>query len=215
MYLFWIIAFIYSTSVISRYAAVRKTWPNKKRRLVEERMRKNRKRILTRKKIALAIFQTRRLMANDTDRSHMVRATYLIASASNEEKWSSGVTNGQTLILIVSHEIYLSDTRAPHFRNSRVAGAAYNCRLSNLRFKASPCDLNVRSDATRPSKKKDSLSRFSSFATVSVDCAKAIFHTWHERTWSPANWRIIRAKWEFKWETFLTNYYLIVIILGK
>jgi len=41
----------------------------------------------------------------------MVRATYLITPASNEEKWSS-VTNGRTLILIVPHEIYLSDTRA-------------------------------------------------------------------------------------------------------
>lgn len=40
----------------------------------------------------------------------MVRVTYLIASASNKEKWSS-VTNGRTLILIVSHEIYLSDMR--------------------------------------------------------------------------------------------------------
>lgn len=71
----------------------------------------------------------------------MVRATYLIASASNEEKWNSGVTNGRTLIPIVSHEIYLSDTRAPHFRDSRAAGATYNCRLEfaiqsvSVRFK--------------------------------------------------------------------------------
>lgn len=84
-------------------------------------------------------------MANDRPVSHMVRATYLIASASNEEKWNSGVTNGRTLIPIVSREIYLSDLRTPHFRDSRVARAAYNCL--NLRFKASPCDLNVRNDA--------------------------------------------------------------------
>lgn len=48
---------------------------------------KNEKIENTRKKIALAIFRRAR---NDlwltTNRPHMVRATYLIASASNEEK---------------------------------------------------------------------------------------------------------------------------------
>lgn len=56
-------------------------------------------------------------MANDTDRSHTVRATYLIASASNEEKWSSGVTNGRTLILIVSlWDLFIRHTRASFSR---------------------------------------------------------------------------------------------------
>lgn len=79
------------------------------RRLIKV-LRKYKKIENTRKKIALAIFQAHATTYSwlTTNRPHMVRATYLIASASNEEKWSN-VTNGRTLILIVSYEIYLSD----------------------------------------------------------------------------------------------------------
>lgn len=63
----------------------------------------------------------------------MVRATYLIASASNEEKWSS-VTNGRTLILIVSHEIYLSDTRVHFIFEILAQRPAYNCICDSKRL---------------------------------------------------------------------------------
>lgn len=71
----------------------------------------------------------------------MVRATYLIASASNEEKWSS-VTNGRTLILIVSHENYLSDMRTRLIFETLVlserdiiAGVQFAIQSAFVRFK--------------------------------------------------------------------------------
>lgn len=78
-----------------------------KRGLIEEE-RENRKH--TKENSTCNVSDARDDLWLTTNRSHMIRATYLIALASNEEKWSS-VTNGRTLILIVSHEIYLSDMR--------------------------------------------------------------------------------------------------------
>jgi len=80
----------------------------------------------------------------------MARATYLIASASKEEKWSS-VTNGRTLILIVSFSLSFSLSfsrgilfigHACRFRNSvlsawRIIAGAFAIQST------SACDLNV------------------------------------------------------------------------